>query len=114
MALFTNQLGLYTDFYELAMAQGYFYCDKKDEPATFDYFFVAILLAVDLLFLPDYRIFWKCFPNFTIPNPIFEYLKEQGFKTEFLEYLKDFRFLREYFQCEGRRNYFSQRTDFAG
>ena len=34
-----NSLGLYTDFYELTMAQGYFLNGKKDETATFDYFF---------------------------------------------------------------------------
>lgn len=32
-------LGLYTDFYELSMAQGYFLSGKKDEQTVFDYFY---------------------------------------------------------------------------
>ena len=31
--------GLYTDFYELTMAQGYFLQGRQDEYACFDYFF---------------------------------------------------------------------------
>ncbi len=30
--------GLYTDFYELTMAQGFFINNKKDDIACFDYF----------------------------------------------------------------------------
>ena len=32
-------LGLYTDYYEICMAQGYFFCEKKNEQACFDYYF---------------------------------------------------------------------------
>ena len=39
MDLHGSTLGLYTDFYELTMAQGYFFSDKRNERATFDYFF---------------------------------------------------------------------------
>ena len=35
----SETLGLYTDFYELSMAQGYFLAGKKDEKTVFDYFY---------------------------------------------------------------------------
>ncbi len=35
----TTNWGLYTDYYELTMAQGYFYCNKKEDSAVFNYFF---------------------------------------------------------------------------
>jgi len=39
MAIFEKHSGLYTDHYELTMAQGYLLNSKKDTPACFDYFF---------------------------------------------------------------------------
>ncbi len=38
MNLFTEHPGLFTDLYELNMAQGYFCSGKKDEQAVFDLF----------------------------------------------------------------------------
>ncbi len=92
MALFSEQLGLYTDFYELAMAQGYFYCDKKNEPASFDYFFRSNPFGGGFTVFAGLQDFIELLNEFTYSESDIEYLKEQGFKTEFLEYLKDFRF----------------------
>ena len=40
MSVIKEKLGLYTDFYELAMAEGYFYCGKKDNRfSNFQLFF---------------------------------------------------------------------------
>ena len=39
MSVLNINSGLYTDHYELTMAQGYFLTGKKDTKANFDYFF---------------------------------------------------------------------------
>ncbi len=92
MALFTNQLGLYTDFYELAMAEGYFFCGKKDEPATFDYFFRSNPFGGGFTVFAGLQDFLEMLSEFHYSTSDIQYLKEQGFKAEFLEYLKDFNF----------------------
>lgn len=74
------------------MAQGYFLSGRKDESAVFDYFFrknpfkggfVVFAGIADLLeILKDYKFH----------DEEINYLREQGFKEPFLEYLQDFRF----------------------
>lgn len=78
---------LYTDYYELTMAQGYFLSGRQNEPACFDYFFrdlpfnggyVVYAGISDLLeILDDFRFY---------PDEL-EYLEQQGFHESFLEYL---------------------------
>lgn len=86
-----ENMSLFTDFYELAMCASYF-DNKKFELATFDlfirnmpknrsYFMFAGLEQV-LLFLKNIR--------FT--NEHLVYLKKQGFHSDFLDYLENFRF----------------------
>ena len=92
MDILNNHNGLYTDFYELTMAQGYFYSNKKDEKVIFDYFFR------DNPFHGGYVIFaglgdlLASLKNFRYEASDLAYLKNLGFKDEFLEYLKEFRF----------------------
>ena len=38
-SLIPKHSGLYTDFYELTMAQGFVLTGRADKPAVFDYFF---------------------------------------------------------------------------
>lgn len=45
MSVIKEKIGLYTDFYELAMAEGFFYCGKKDQRVTFNYFFRTPVLC---------------------------------------------------------------------
>ncbi len=84
--------GLYTDLYELTMAQGYYFSGKKDEPSAFDYFFR------DNPFGGGYVIFaglWnllEALQNFAFSKESIDYLRKNGFKEEFLEYLSGFSF----------------------
>ncbi len=89
--LIEENMSMLTDFYEFTMCASYF-DNKKFEPATFDllirrlpknrsYFLFAGLEQV-LLFLRSMR--------FTDKHIAF--LKAQGFKDRFLDYLKEFRF----------------------
>lgn len=84
--------GLYADFYELTMAQGYFYGEKKNSRATFDLYFrtppfgggygvfagleQAVTSALAFSYSPDDLAF----------------LKTLGFRQEFLDYLGSLRF----------------------
>lgn len=92
MALLNINSGLFTDHYELTMAQGYFLKGKKDTRANFDYFFrknpyeggfvVYAGLANVLEALQDY--------HFSKEDCL--YLGSRGFNNQFIEYLKSFRF----------------------
>lgn len=89
-----ENMGLFTDLYELTMCASYF-DNKKFEPATFDvfirrlppdrsYFMFAGLEQV-LLYLEKVR--------FTEEQTA--YLRDQGFDQKFLDYLRNFRFTGE-------------------
>ena len=92
MPLASDYWGLYTDFYELTMAQGYFFCGKKDDTATFNYFFRTNPFQGGFTVFAGLQDFLKMLSNYSFSGSDMEYLKEQGFKSEFLEYLKYFRF----------------------
>ncbi len=92
MDLPDSTLGLYTDFYELTMAQGYFFSDKRNERATFDYFFRSNPFKGGFTVFAGLADFLDLLERFTFSISDLKYLEEQGFKPEFLEYLKQFRF----------------------
>jgi nicotinate phosphoribosyltransferase len=83
---------LYTDFYELTMAQGYFLSGRADKKACFDYFFrknpfhggyVIFAGLADLLEILD---------NFHFHDDELSYLEEQGFHPEFIDSLRHLEF----------------------
>ncbi len=92
MNILNEKLGLYTDFYELAMAEGYYYCGKKDQQVSFNYFFRTNPFNGGFSVFAGLADFLELLAQFTYSASDIQYLKEQGFKPEFLEYLKDFRF----------------------
>ncbi len=92
MPFFSNHWGLYTDFYELTMAQGYFFCGKKDDTATFNYFFRTNPFQGGFTVFAGLQDFLGLLSSFSFSGSDIEYLKEKGFKPEFLKYLKSFRF----------------------
>ncbi|QIA07221.1 nicotinate phosphoribosyltransferase [Draconibacterium halophilum] len=85
-------LGLYTDFYELTMAQGYFFCHKKDQQTSFDYYFRTNPYKGGYTVFAGLQDFIDALQNFTYSNSDLEFLKANGFKDEFLDYLRDFKF----------------------
>jgi len=87
-----ERLGLYTDFYELTMAQGYFYCNKSNEIATFEYFFRSNPYKGGFAVFAGLADFLDALSEFTYIDSDIEYLREQGFQAEFLKYLTNFRF----------------------
>ncbi len=84
--------GLYTDLYELTMAQGYFFCQKKDQQTSFDYYFRTNPYKGGYTVFAGLQDFIDALQDFIYSDSDLEFLKSNGFKDEFLEYLRDFRF----------------------
>lgn len=84
--------GLYTDFYELVMAESYFHNDEKDKHACFDYFFRTLPFQSSYVVFAGLNTFLELLGNFQYTTQDLEYLRSVGFHESFLEYLKDFRF----------------------
>lgn len=92
MSIFSHSLGLYTDFYELTMAQGYFYSSKKNNTTTFNYYFRTNPYKGGFTVFAGLQDFLELLTKFTFNDSDLEYLTKQGFKYEFLKYLESFRF----------------------
>lgn len=85
-------VALYTDFYQLTMAQGYFLAQKTEDRAFFDYFFRSLPFSggyVVFAGLADVLTFLQ--ESKFSPEHI-DYLHQFGFQSDFLEYLKTFQF----------------------
>lgn len=81
---------LYTDYYELTMAQGYFLSGRKDEKACFNYFFRDLPFDGGYVVFAGLGDFLEILQNFKFHEDELDYLRQEGFKPEFLEYLRDF------------------------
>ncbi|WP_346859554.1 nicotinate phosphoribosyltransferase [uncultured Draconibacterium sp.] len=92
MSINNNQLGLYTDFYELTMAQGYFDGGKKNQQVTFDYFFRDNPYKGGFTVFAGLQDFVDLLADFSFSQSDIDYLSTQGFSSEFLKYLKSFQF----------------------
>lgn len=83
---------LYTDLYELTMAQGYFLSNRHEQKATFDYFFRKLPFGNGYVIFAGLGDLLELIQDFRFHEDDLEYLKTQGFKTDFLDYLRHFRF----------------------
>lgn len=92
MSILKKHVGLYTDMYQLSMAQAYFLDGRKDDSAAFHYFYrknpfhgayVVFAGLHDLLQILE----GLCFDNEDI-----EYLRENNFNHDFLQYLQGFEY----------------------
>lgn len=92
MQTLNDHLGLYTDFYELTMAQGYYFSGKKDEQVTFDYFFRTNPYDGGYLVFVGLGEVLRLLEHFNYSDSDIEYLKKTGLHPDFVEYLRDFRF----------------------
>jgi nicotinate phosphoribosyltransferase len=87
-----SRSGLYTDFYELTMAQGYFLSGKKDTRATFDLYFRTNPFEGGYAVLAGIEQALASALAFSYNTDDLAYLDSLGFRKEFLEYLAAFRF----------------------
>jgi len=88
----SETLGLYTDYYELSMAQGYLLAGKKDENTIFDYFFRTNPFEGGFLVFAGLADLLDALSNFRYSEQNLNYLRKLGFHAGFIEYLKGFRF----------------------
>ncbi len=83
---------IYTDYYELTMAQGYYLSGRKDEQACFDYFFREIPFDGGYVVFAGIADFLEILSGFRFHEDELEYISKQGFHPDFIEYLRnDFR-----------------------
>ncbi len=102
MKTLTENIGLYTDYYELTMAQGYFLCGKKDEQTVFDYYYRTNPFDGGYLVFAGLYDLLTILKNFKYTEENIEYLRSTGLRDEFLNYLKDFKFKAKiYSMAEG-------------
>ncbi len=80
---------LYTDFYELTMAQGYFLEGRAEERAGFDYFFRDLPFGGGYVVFAGMGDLLQLLQNFSFHTDELKYLREQGFHPDFINYLKD-------------------------
>ena len=83
--------GLYTDMYELAMAQVYFKESGQNTSVSFDYFFRKLPFKGGYVIFCGLGDLLKVIENISFEDDI-NYLKKQGLDNEFLSWLKDFKF----------------------
>lgn len=81
---------IYTDYYELTMAQGYFLAGRADETACFDYFFRENPFDGGYVVFAGLSDLLQILGDFRFRDDELAYLAEQGFRDEFLDYLRDF------------------------
>ncbi len=89
---FPINTALYTDQYELTMAQGYFFHGQKEFIANFDYFFRKVPFSGGYVVYAGLSDLLDGIANFYFQPDALDFLAENGFKKEFIEYLRHFRF----------------------
>ncbi len=89
---FLQHLGLYTDLYELTMAQGYFLSGRAEIPAVFEYFFRTNPFNGGYVIFAGLGDLIDALQSLRFQEEDLEYLHRQGFRQEFLDYLRNFRF----------------------
>lgn len=98
----TDTSALFTDFYELTMAQGY-WKNKMNYPAVFDMFFRRQPFNGGFSVFAGLHSLLEALETFSFSQEDINYLSGLGiFEDGFLEYLKDFKFSGDlYAQDEG-------------
>ena len=84
--------GLYTDMYELAMAEAYFKEKKQDEPACFDYFFRKLPFGGGYVIFCGLGELLPVIETLHFNSDEIDWLHKQGFNKDFLSWLEAFRF----------------------
>lgn len=86
-----QQPGIFTDYYELTMAQGYFLAGRQEERASFDYFFRQLPFGSGYVVFAGLSDLLDILADFSFHEEELNYLSEQGFRDEFIDYLRNFK-----------------------
>lgn len=84
--------GLYTDMYELAMAQAYFKQNMMEAPACFDYFFRKLPYSGGYVIFCGLGELLPLIENLCFHPDDIDWLHKEGFDSDFLSWLEVFRF----------------------
>ncbi|MCX8084814.1 MAG: nicotinate phosphoribosyltransferase [Calditerrivibrio sp.] len=87
-----RHIGLYTDLYELTMAQGFYLSGLHNKLAVFDYFFRKSPFRGSYAIFAGLEDLLDLVENFKFDSDDIEYLRKLNFHEDFLKYLKAFRF----------------------
>lgn len=90
-----EHIALYTDLYELTMAQGYFLTGKAHQHACFDYFYRSNPFNSGYVLFAGLTDFLTLLADLRFGPTEIDYLRSLGFKEVFLKYLAEFRFSGE-------------------
>ena len=97
MRLNEKYSGLFTDHYELTMAQGYFLDGRQNLSACFDYFFRKNPFGSGYTIFAGLQNLLEIISDFKFEAEAIDHLSKIGFESDFLEYLKDFSFKGDIF-----------------
>src|SRR4030043_200299 len=86
-----ENMGMFTDFYELTMCASYF-DNKKFEPATFDLFVRRLHENRSYLLFAGLEQVLLYLKTVKFTDAHLAYLAKQGFDQQFLDYLRNFKF----------------------
>jgi nicotinate phosphoribosyltransferase len=89
-----GNMSLFTDFYELTMCASYF-DNKNFEPATFDLFIRRLPENRSYFLFAGLEEALQYLETIKFTEEQLAYLKKQGFKWDFLDYLRSFKFTGE-------------------
>lgn len=92
MALVDQHSGLFTDHYELTMAQGFFLSGKQNTPARFDYFFRKAPFKGSYVIFAGLGNLLEMLEIYSFDREACDFLKSKGFNTKFIDYLSNFKF----------------------
>lgn len=87
-----NFSATYTDQYQLAMAQVYFQNGHKDTTAVFDYFFRKLPFNNGYAIFAGLEDLLDILEDLSFTESDINYLQDQGFPKDFIEYLRNFKF----------------------
>lgn len=83
---------LYTDYYQLTMAQAYYLSGQHENPACFDYFFRKNPFSGGYVLFAGLDLLVESLEQLAFSEDDLDYLNQLGFDKDFLNYLATFRF----------------------
>jgi len=92
MNLLDTHTAIYTDYYQLTMAQGYYLSGRAKTNSCFDYFFRENPFSGGYTLFAGLSDVLELVEGYHFGGEDIGFLREQGFREEFLEFLRTFRF----------------------
>ncbi|TRZ43209.1 nicotinate phosphoribosyltransferase [Robertkochia solimangrovi] len=90
----------HTDLYQISMAQSFFLKGRAETQCVFDYFFRKLPYEGGYAIFCGLSELLQLLEKIRFTERDLDFLKEKGFDSDFLAYLKDFRFRGTIFACQ--------------